>query len=80
MDTHEQITVFGCVKKGTEAGCILLIGSDGTEYSLHGSSLPEIGKGLGVSVKGKKEGVTSCLQGTPLHVISWAWTREKCPK
>ena len=80
MAEEAKISVIGCIKKGVEAGCIILVTSGGKEYSLHGKSLPTLGKGLGVSAKGTTGGVDTCMQGTPLDVISWNWTREKCPE
>jgi hypothetical protein len=75
-----EITILGCISKGVEGGCIILVTADGKEYSLHGKSLPTIGKGLGVSAKGTPGGVDTCLQGTPFAVSSWTWTRQQCPR
>ena len=80
MATVAEITIIGCLKKGVEGGCIILTTSDKKEYALHGKSLPTVGKGLGVEVKGHPGGVDTCLQGTPFQVSSWTWTKEKCPK
>jgi hypothetical protein len=80
MTEKQELTIIGCVKKGVEAGCIILITSDGKEYSLHGKSLPTLGEGLGVAAKGSIGGADTCLQGTPFNVSSWNWTKEKCPK
>lgn len=80
MAKEAEMTIEGCIKKGVEPGCILLVTHDGKEYSLHGESLPEVEKGLGASVKGSPGGVSSCLQGEPFKVTSWNWTRERCPK
>jgi len=74
------ITILGCVKQGVEKGCLILVTGDGKEYSLHGKSLPTLGKGLGVSVRGTSGGVDTCMQGTPFQVESWEWTKQKCPK
>ena len=79
MSSSQEITVEGCLKKGVEKGCIILVSGSGQEHSLHGANLPTLGKGLGVSVKGTPGGVDTCLQGTPFSVKSWTWTREKCP-
>jgi len=76
----ETKTILGCVRAGVEPGCILLVTSEKKEYSLHGASLPELGKGLGVSVTGTEGGVSHCLSGIPFQVHSWDWTRENCPK
>ena len=80
MAEKAELTVIGCVRKGVEAGCIILVASDGKEYSLHGKSLPTLGRGLGVSAKGTIADVDTCMQGTPFDVSSWTWTKEKCPK
>jgi hypothetical protein len=74
------IEVRGCVKKGVEAGCLILTTSDNKSYSLHGNNLPTLDKGLVASVTGTPGGVDTCQQGTVLAVSSWSWTRMKCPK
>ena len=80
MVEKQELTIIGCVKKGVEAGCIILVTSAGKEYSLHGKSLPTLGRGLGVSAKGTVADVDTCNQGTPFDLISWTWTKEKCPE
>jgi hypothetical protein len=80
MAKKDEMTILGCVKKGVEGGCIILATADGKEYSLHGKSLPTLGRGLGVSAQGTVADVDTCNQGTPFDVSSWTWTREKCPK
>jgi hypothetical protein len=80
MANSREITIVGCLKKGVEKGCIILTTSSGKGYSLHGKALPTVGKGLAVSAKGKPGGIDTCMQGTPFAVVSWTWTRLKCPK
>ena len=79
MTTNQEITVEGCLKQGVEKGCLILVTAGNKEFSLHGTNLPALGKGIGVSVKGTPGGVDTCLQGTPLAVTSWTWTKERCP-
>lgn len=78
MPDHDEILIEGCIKQGVEGGCIILVTPQGKEYSLHGKSLPTIGKGLGVSATGKIVDFDTCLQGTPFEVISWNWNRQPC--
>ena len=80
MRNRDEIRIQGCVKRGVEAGCIILVTGQKKEYSLHGKSLPTLGKGLGVSATGKVIDADTCQQGTPFEVSSWNWTRLKCPK
>jgi len=80
MNTDELVVIEGCLIKGVEAGCTML--QTKTEppklYSLHGVSIPPLNKGLGVQIHGRLRGVSHCLQGEPLEVESWNWTRERC--
>lgn len=78
--TNAEIQIEGCVKAGVEAGCIILVTSDGKEYSLHGKSLPTLGKGLGVTARGTLGGVDTCMQGKPFQIASWNWNKQRCPK
>ncbi len=82
MQKTKEVVVEGCLVKGVEPGCILLQtkGHPIKLYSLHGPSVPPLGRGLGVQVKGKPGGVSQCLQGEPLQVESWIWTKFKCPE
>jgi hypothetical protein len=80
MTTESLIEIEGCLKAGVEAGCIILHTPNKGAYSLHGESLPEMGKGLGVRAKGTTGGVSICTEGTPFQVTSWEWTRQRCPK
>ena len=76
----ELLTVEGCLIKGVEPGCTILKTKSDTPrlYSLHGASVPPLGKGLGVQIRGRLRGVSHCMQGEPLEVESWDWTRERC--
>lgn len=77
--TEQRKTIHGCLQQGVEAGCLILVTSDNQKYSLHGKSLPELGKGLGVDATGYEGDFDTCMEGTPFNVVSWTWNRQKCP-
>ncbi len=64
-----EVTVTGTVEAGVERGCIVLRGGP-TLYQLVGQD-PLIVVGATVTVRGRPDPglMTTCQQGTPLHVI-----------
>ena len=80
MPSQNELEIKGCVRQGTEAGCIILETLDKKVYSLHGDSLPPLDKKLVLQVKGTPGGVSTCMEGTPFHVTSWSFTRMRCPE
>ena len=64
-----EITVTGTVEAGVERGCVILR-AGATVYQLVGQD-PAIVAGAKVTVRGRPDPglVTTCQQGTPLHVI-----------
>lgn len=64
-----EVTVTGTVEAGVERGCIMLR-AGGTLYQLVGQD-PAIVAGATVTVRGRPDPdlMTTCQQGTPLHVI-----------
>lgn len=64
------ITVTGTVRRGVESGCLVL--ATGSKlYGLFGGDPAELRPGAHVTVHGRPDpgGVTTCMQGVPLHVI-----------
>jgi hypothetical protein len=80
MEAEKEQEISGCLRKGTEANCIILETLDKKAYSLHGDSLPPLGEKLVVEVKGKPGGVSTCNEGTPFQVTSWNLTKKRCPE
>ncbi|WP_426563801.1 hypothetical protein ACPPVT_21145 [Angustibacter sp. McL0619] len=64
-----EVTVTGTVEAGVEGGCVILR-TDTTLYQLVGQD-PAIVAGAKVTVRGRPDPglITTCQQGTPLHVI-----------
>lgn len=64
-----EVTVTGTVEAGVEHGCLMLR-AGGTLYQLVGQD-PGIVEGANVTVRGRPDPdlMTTCQQGTPLHVI-----------
>ena len=64
-----EVTVTGIVEAGVERGCVILRAGL-TIYQLVGQD-PAIVEGAKVTVRGRPDPdlVTTCQQGTPLHVI-----------
>jgi len=67
-----ELTVVGVVEEGVEHGCIVLRADNGSMYQLMGSTDALIRPGNRVSVRGRLNPgiVTTCMQGTPLQVVS----------
>lgn len=67
-----EVTVTGIVEDGVERGCVILR-SGTTLYQLLGQD-PAICAGAKVTVRGRPDPglMTTCQQGTPLHVIEVA--------
>jgi hypothetical protein len=64
-----EITVTGTVEAGVERGCVMLR-AGGAVYQLVGKD-PAIVMGARVTVRGRPDPglITTCQQGTPLHVL-----------
>jgi hypothetical protein len=64
-----EVTVTGTVEAGVERGCVILRAGT-TLYQLVGKD-PAIVAGAKVTVRGRPDPglITTCQQGTPLHVI-----------
>jgi len=73
-----EIKAIGCVRRGVEGGCLLLKTLDGkTTYNIFANPRPEVG--IVIEIDGKEfQGVTTCMEGTPITVTKWEATGEKC--
>jgi hypothetical protein len=73
-----EVKATGCVRKGVEAGCLLLKTLDGkATYNIIASPHPD--PGTVVTIIGKPhKGPTVCMQGVPIEVTDWEETGETC--
>jgi hypothetical protein len=76
----EAVKGEGCLRAGTEAGCMILTTTDKKhKYSLHfgGNEKPAVG--IMISFEGATGDVDTCMQGTPVNVTKWTALKSKCP-
>ena len=76
----KDIHAKGCVRRGVEAGCLLVITFDGkTIYNiLTGKDRPQVDDVI--EFWGKEfQGATICMQGKPVKVEKWTRLDMKCP-
>lgn len=68
--TEQEITVTGTVQAGVEPRCSLLPGQGRTPYLLVGGDPSVVKPGAHLVVRGRPDpgALTTCMQGTPLHV------------
>ena len=69
----------GCVESGVEARCLLVKDiKNGTQYNLFVKGIqPAIGSGIEFSGVPHR-GITTCMQGTSVDVVSWVRKDLKC--
>ena|SRR5689334_11108624 len=70
----------GCVWEGVEAGCLMVTDKETDRlYNLLISSgdRPEIGTGV-FFMGSIHQGVTACMQGTPIDMKSWVKRKMSC--
>jgi hypothetical protein len=69
----------GCVESGVEARCLLVKDvKNGTQYNLFVKGIqPVIGSGIEFSGVPHR-GITTCMQGTSVDVVSWVRKDLKC--
>ena len=73
------IEATGCVEKGVEASCLMLITADGTKYNIFVDPRPAVG--TWIRIRGTRhDGPTICMEGTPVRVQSWKKLADRCPK
>ena len=67
----QEITATGRVEAGVEARCFLLPGQGRTPYLLVGGDPSVVKPGAHLVVRGRPDpgAPSTCMQGTPLHVI-----------
>ncbi len=67
---EQEITVTGRVEAGVEPRCALLPGQGRTPYLLVGGDPSVVKPGAHLVVRGRPDpgALTTCMQGTPLHV------------
>lgn len=79
-DSNEtkKVKGSGCVRKGVEAGCLVLRDFNGEQrFSLHFTGdRPEIG--TAISFTGEKQDLDTCQQGTPVKVQTWVRLKRLC--
>jgi hypothetical protein len=69
----------GCVESGVEARCLVVKDiKNGTQYNLFVKGIqPAIGSGIEFSGVPHR-GISTCMQGTAVDVVSWARKDLKC--
>ena len=73
------IEATGCVERGVEAGCLMLVTADGTKYNILAQERPAVG--TWIRIRGiRHDGPTICMEGTPVRVQSWKKLADSCPK
>jgi hypothetical protein len=70
----------GCVKKGVEAGCLILVSwKDNKTYSMHFKTPKKPALETVITIKALKAGADICMQGQPVNVSQWTQLKMKCP-
>jgi len=76
----ESVTVDGCVRAGTESGCLILTTADKKfKYSLHFDANNKPSANTMIHFEGTTVDVDTCMQGTPVKVTKWNALKTKCP-
>jgi len=76
---QKVIEATGCVQKGVEAGCLLLITAEGKKYNIFAKPQPAIG--TWIRIRGSRhEGPTICMEGIPVRVHTWKKLAARCPR
>jgi hypothetical protein len=75
----KEIHTTGCVRKGVEGGCLMLVSLDGkTKYNIFTDKKPK--EHDVIEIWGKEHnGPTTCMEGTPVAVSQWRLLPIKCP-
>jgi hypothetical protein len=78
----EQIRASGCVRAGVEGNCIVLTDSKSHKlYNLFFASDKKPPLDAAISFVGTTyDGMTTCMEGTPVQVKDWKPVRMKCTK
>ena len=80
-EAKKTVSATGCVKAAVEAGCLVL--KDGKTKTLYNlfftDKKPDID--TAISFDGElRDGVTVCMEGTPVTVTKWVPIKMHCPK
>lgn len=75
---ERAVKVTGCVEKGVEGGCVMLLGEDGKKYNLIGEKRPPLGVYAEVQGTLRPGTPTICMEGEPLIVKEWRKLRDAC--
>jgi hypothetical protein len=77
-----EVDVAGCVQAGVEAGCVMLVTTDGHKYHLLADKEKLPGLGSFVQVKGTAgaDVISFCMEGEPLQVKEVRLLEKKCPR
>jgi hypothetical protein len=73
-----EMRATGCVRRAPESQCLLLQTLDGgATYSFIATPKPELDSVI--TIEGKSHpGRSACKQGTPIDIVDWEPTGEKC--
>lgn len=76
------VDVAGCLQAGVEAGCVMLVTTDGHKYHLLAGEEKLPGLGSFVQVKGTAgvDVISFCMEGEPLQVKEVRLLEKKCPR
>jgi hypothetical protein len=73
-----ELKAIGCVRKGVEAGCLLLKTLDGkTTYNIYATPRPELDTVIAIEAK-SHSGPTTCMEGIAVDVTKWELSDQKC--
>jgi hypothetical protein len=73
-----ELKAIGCVRKGVEAGCLLLRTLDGkTTYNIYATPRPELDTVITIEAK-PHSGPTTCMEGIAVDVTKWELSDRKC--
>jgi hypothetical protein len=74
----QEVKAIGCVRRGVEAGCLLLKTLDGkTTYNIFATPRPE--PDTVITIEGKAHrGPTACMEGIAIDVTKWEVSDQKC--
>lgn len=76
---RKRIEATGCVVKGVEAGCLMVVTRDGTKYNIFAEPKPAVG--TWIRIRGTRhDGPAICMEGIPVKVESWKQLASRCPR
>lgn len=76
---RKTVDVSGCVVKGVEGGCLMLVTKNGTKYNILAEEKPVLG--TWIQIRGTRhDGPTICMEGIPVRVLTWKKLADRCPR